>query len=456
MGFKNLFFCCFTLLFCGNLTLAQCPQSENEHSILLDTQAAIDSFAILYPDCTEILKGLDIGSRAFGSNPIGSSDINDLSGLSQITSVESLQISNNDSLTSLSGLENIVTSGSLSILFNKNLVDLSGLENLTALKLTSIIDNENLVSLKGLENVTSMGSLQVRCNINLPNLSGLEGLVEVGSLSFYDNSNLMNLDGLESLTSIYGELYIINNNNLLNINSLAGTTLVRRRISIQRNDNLTSLNGLENITTLESSLSISFNNSLTNLNGLKGITTVGDEGLGIVGNNILTDLNGLNNLTSIAGQLKIEDNIALTDLSHIQSAAYNNLTSLWVRNNTSLSVCNSEGICKYLENDRSSFVQNNAVNCNSADEVLARCTVSTTSFNHLPKINIYPNPTKGIFSLPGIPNSTYQIHHISGQLIQQGGMQNDLLIDISDEVQGVYFISVTIKDETFVQRVVKK
>jgi len=73
-------------------------------------------------------------------------------------------------------------------------------------------------------------------------------------------------------------------------------------------------------------------------------------------------------------------------------------------------------------------------------------TVSTEIPDNSFNFNVLPNPnTEG----------TYQILNTSGQIIQQGNMQNDLLIDISSEAQGVYFISVTIDNESFIKRIIK-
>ncbi len=82
-------------------------------------------------------------------------------------------------------------------------------------------------------------------------------------------------------------------------------------------------------------------------------------------------------------------------------------------------------------------------------------TVSIENPDNSFDFNVLPNPNKGMFTIQNIPNGTYQIHNTSGQIIQEGNLQNDLLIDISQEAQGVYFISITVDDATAVRRVVK-
>jgi len=83
-----------------NLTV-NCPTGD----VTLISQADVDEFATLYPDCTELPDGLMIGFLG------ASTDIEDLSPLNNITSVQgSLWIGFNNVLSSLSGL-NIQTVG---------------------------------------------------------------------------------------------------------------------------------------------------------------------------------------------------------------------------------------------------------------------------------------------------------------------------------------------------------
>ena len=149
-----------------------------------------------------------------------------------------------------------------------------------------------------------------------------------------------------------------------------------------------------------------------------------------MGNSVLTDLSGLENVNSIDGYLEIYDN-------------------------PTLSLCAIPPICDYLDSGNTATIDYNAPVCNSTEEILALCTVSTTTPDDLPQITISPNPTNGTFTLQGIPQGTYQIHDTTGRIIQSGNMQNDLSIDISQEARGVYFISIQMKNEVISKRIVK-
>ena len=86
----------FTILV-ANVTLqAQCPEGD----IFLNTQADVNQFALLYPNCEDIVENLFIGT--FSLTP---SDIDDLSPLSNIKSIGGNFDINNATLTSLEGLE---------------------------------------------------------------------------------------------------------------------------------------------------------------------------------------------------------------------------------------------------------------------------------------------------------------------------------------------------------------
>lgn len=90
--------------------------------ITFTSQSQIDSFPILYPNCTEIEGDVLI----FGD------DISNLYGLNVLTSIGGyLSIYSNDILTNLSGLEGISSIGGfLKIWYNYALNSMAGLEGL--------------------------------------------------------------------------------------------------------------------------------------------------------------------------------------------------------------------------------------------------------------------------------------------------------------------------------------
>lgn len=399
---KKIIFFCFAVLFFENIAQAQCPQGD----VVLETQAQVDSFAILYPNCMEIAGNLEIGGGGIWAE---SNDIADLSPLNQITSIENTLYFSRTSLENLSGLENVTFIGrDLYVYANDYLLSLSGLESLTSIGNDFYLDtNSSLSDLGDFKNLTSIGSdLDIKYHSNLITLSGLKNLSSIGAYTeIYNNNNLINLSGLENVASIGSDL------------------------TIGRNNNLASIVGFANLTSIGGDLRIARNENLINMTSLSS-------------------------LTSINGELQISNNDNLASLTGLQNISYNTITNLEILSNPMLFVCNFESICNYLESGNTSYIYDNTTDCNSSEEVLALCPVSTTTPDDQ-FITILPNPNIGIFTVQDIPKGTYQIHNTSGQMIRQGEMKNDISLDISTEAQGVYFISVTIDKETSVKRIVK-
>jgi len=88
-------------------------------------------------------------------------------------------------------------------------------------------------------------------------------------------------------------------------------------------------------------------------------------------------------------------------------------------------------------------------------EVLEACVVSVENVGYPLDASISPNPSTGIFEVKGIPRGTYQIHDITGRIIQSGELENDFSINISTEAQGVYFISIQMENEFVTKRIIK-
>jgi len=179
--------------------------------LLYPSQAIIDSFNILYPNCTQIL----------GNVYLSNYNLNNLHGLNELTSI----------------------GGNVIIDYNEHLTNLNGLENLTYIG----------------------GDLQISEEYVLTDLSGLDNLSAIGgSFDISWNPALTALTGLEGLRSVGGNLSITFNDKLISLSALDGLTSVGRYIGIDKNPSLTSLTGLDNIDTSSlSGIVIHANTSLT-------------------------------------------------------------------------------------------------------------------------------------------------------------------------------------------------
>jgi len=331
---------------------AQCPLGN----VTLSTQAEVNQFAIDYPSCTTIDGDLVIQTT---------SDINDLSPLSNITQVnDALSISGSfgggaSQLTDLEGL-NVISVNSLIIARNQALTQIDDLSSLTTLTNggIGIFENPQLTNLNGLANLVPNGNgntgeldgnfwiddnplvtsidvfdhitkvnfeLKVTDMPGLTNLNGLHNITETNDLIIADNPNITNLDDLNALTKINADGTISDNDSLTTLFGLNALQEVGNVLNISQNIQLQNLTGLENLSIVGSNpsqfgghLIIRTNNNLTSLNGLNALTTIAGD-FTIKFNDNLTDLSALTNLTSVGNIFTIGDNDNLTNLNGLQN-----------------------------------------------------------------------------------------------------------------------------------------
>ena len=317
--------------------------------IRFTTQAQVDSFPIIYPNCTEIE----------GRVEITGSDIASLDSLYSITSIDGiLLVEFTEKLKNFSGLDNLeIIDDEISIYWNSGLEDFTGFANLTKVKNgISIQFNNSLISLTGLESLDSIGGvLYIWMNDSLQSLSGLEGINPNSIFDIYIAGNQMlsdcNSESIcEYLSDPKGSVDIHNNdsgcNNPSEVADACGITLTclpfgnynfMNQVEIDsfytnyedcfeiegnlniHGTNISNLTGLLGIRSISGRLRICGCDSLINLHGLDSLTSIGWQ-LQIghyecAGNWGLQSLEGLENLSDIGYALSIMNNIVLTDLN---------------------------------------------------------------------------------------------------------------------------------------------
>ncbi|MEE4258450.1 MAG: T9SS type A sorting domain-containing protein [Bacteroidales bacterium] len=342
----------------------ECMSHCLPEGIIFTTQAQIDSFAINYPNCTEIGGTLLIGD-------LGGSDITNLNGLSVLTSIggnlrigfnEGMVPGSNPLLTSLVGLDNLEyiggmlevvhnslltnfiglgslmsIGGNLEISGNDTLTSLTGLDNLTSIGGDAKISGYSgfaLTSLTGLDNLTSIGGTLRISYTALQTLSGLNNLNSIGSLQISGNPWLMSLTGIDginagSITSGIG----------INVNGLLSTCEVQSICDylsapgayVNIWNNAPGCNSVEEVE--EACLSHCLPEGITfttqaqidsfAINYPTCAEIEGDVWIGVLPETDITNLNGLNVLNSIGGSLEIAFNKDLTNLTGLD-----NLTSI--------------------------------------------------------------------------------------------------------------------------------
>lgn len=84
-------------------------------------------------------------------------------------------------------------------------------------------------------------------------------------------------------------------------------------------------------------------------------------------------------------------------------------------------------------------------------------TLSTEDFNSL-SLTVYPNPSKGFLNIQGDRLiQTIDIYDVNGRLIQEAEINNTTTtLDIQNLKEGIYFVNITVPNESKVLRFVKQ
>ncbi|MFY0690065.1 MAG: hypothetical protein JXQ90_23030 [Cyclobacteriaceae bacterium] len=320
-------------------------------SIQIENQETLDNLIDDYEECIE-----------FESITISGDDIRDLSGLSFIHEIRHLALFDLPNLTQLNGLKiesikdltidgtalndltglEVTKIGSLSIIRNQMLTTMEGLENSSIDDRVSIYANPKLESLLSLSHLEELNGLWI--GGNMPNLNGLENLRFVQDMTIGPLPKLQSLSGLENLDSA-GLIYITQNVMLKDLGALANLRSADH-LDISYNSSLQNTVGFIQLGSLNS-LYLNENKNLLEIGGFENLLKL--EQLQISRNPDLTYLNGLENLTMIGSSLVIEENGSLTN-------------------------CSINGICASLNSSISELrIVNNAIGCNSVNEVKDSC-----------------------------------------------------------------------------------
>jgi len=175
------------------------------------SQSEADSFAVNYPECSELN----------GELTIQGADITDLSGLIGVEKINgNLWVTNNDILTDFTGLDSLHSIegnfyvGYYEANMNNSLVNFSGLGNLERVGEEFIVmNNFELQNFNGLQNLKYAGDLNIATNWKLSSLDGLNNLDTVAGVFALNSELLTTLTGLENLK--YADEFAVWENTLM-------------------------------------------------------------------------------------------------------------------------------------------------------------------------------------------------------------------------------------------------
>lgn len=316
--------------------------------ITFTNQSQIDNFQSNYPGCNTI----------YGNVTISGDSINNLNGLSVISTISGTLVISATQLISFSGLDSITFLGGLYIT-STNCNSLYGFGNVEHVLGVSLHEMPNLTSLAGFENLHNVNSSFTiqECN-SLTNLSGLENLNSVDySLNIEDNESLVSLTGLNNLQHV-GILIISGNDSLTSLNGINLTDFsYLMGLSIVDNPMLSTCNEpfLCNFLTAPTGYVAIFNNDtgcnnpseianscgfqipclphgnyyFTSQNEIDAFQSTYPECIDLQGNVFIsgadiTDLSGLMGIRSVEGILSIENTENLINLHGLDSLQFVN------------------------------------------------------------------------------------------------------------------------------------
>jgi hypothetical protein len=457
---KILPFALFCISFIG---FAQCPNTE----IFLETQADIDNFAANYPNCSILNNNLWIG----GVN----NDITNLNGLSSITIAQNIYI-RFAQMSDFQGLNNLEQVLHLSSWFSNNIQSLSGLTSLRSMDRLHIFFSGNITDLSGMDSIETIDNLHIFSNQSLTDISQLSFLETINSLTINNNS-LTSLNGLENIHTIFEDLSI-SNETLLHFNELSSLQTIGRSLQITNNTlvndisvfstidsleelfivdcpSLSNLAGLENIQNISGRLRIGFNTTLTDMSIFSNLNSVGD--LDIYDNDNLESLLGLENLQSVNNRFFVSRNISLSSIDAINDLSTSQVNEVAVVNNTDLAICNNVFMCTVMTDPivvKSIF--NNAVGCNTIQEVEASCILAISDIELNEAIAVYPNPVSELLRVNVSERIVLERIAVFSILGQQLINTKNGIVDFSGLSRGVYFVEVWTNQGLITKKVAKR
>ncbi len=279
-----------------NTILNVCQVDDCNLDVILESQEEVDNWL----GCDEIV----------GTLRISGDDIVDLSPLSTLTQVGSIEIVNNASLASLNGLQNLeIIETNFIFLQNPQITNLEGLNAVTSVGgFFYIYENEQLISLDGFDNLTHASNVLIEDNPALASIEAFSNTNDIINFQLIGNPSLASLDGLEGQQNIE-TLFLISMDNLVNIDALSNLQTVSSNFVMANNPNLASLAALSNLTSTGLFV-VSNISSLTSLDGLDNLMEV-TNGLFVSDNSVLSSccaIYPLLNEGTVIGNIGIENN----------------------------------------------------------------------------------------------------------------------------------------------------
>ena len=363
-----------------------CPSTD----LQFESQSTIDSFSLLYPNCTQVssisingsasqVTSLEALSRVHINSIFNviSTDVESLDGLNFGPEIDYFSFQDNLQLSEIDAFLNLTRINSHSNIHSTAITNLAAFENLEHAFLR-FQDNDQLTDISGLRNLKTYEELTFSQNINLSECcflnSQLQDLPNSGVLTFLNNG-----DGCSSRVEIESECNEgfscaseeIRLNSQRAVDEFVanhGACSSVDRLFITGRD-IVNLDGISSLQKVNERLTVR-GPGLVDLSGLSHIDLTDLDEFGVLDNLSLQTLDGVI-LSDQIRKVVISNNPRLSSIDALASLrAYEYLE---IENNNSLAEC-----CPVLQaldkpSDARLFVRRNAYGCKSIEDVTSSC-----------------------------------------------------------------------------------
>ena len=390
------------------LSISQdCPTGN----VVLSNQTQVNQFGEDYPNCTSLpanllIAGVDIVdlSPLGGLQSIGGSleiyNCNRLKSLDPLSISEindSLTIEVNDSLVSISVLSEAKGLKYIHIDTNNALENITGFNLLDSLTDFIVFRNRSLINIEGFENLTILSNtLEFKNNISLLSIPSFNNLEKLHRFNCFGNGSLNTMIGFEKLTDLF-DAWI----NLDSLSTLIGFNEVINCGSVRvaaPNPGFININIFNKVVTagqiglagvdqagnvdafneLKHASAVGFNTINSVLNGFSKLESLRQLGLSVFQCNFvnLDFISSINDISGFNARISLRKNPFLKDISGLDGIHPDSINFVKISDNPNLAICHSDLICGILERENispSTDISNNAVGCNSTEEILEQC-----------------------------------------------------------------------------------
>ena len=392
---------------------------------------------ILLDSITDFEKADSLISISFLSNDI----LSYLPSFENVRHVEYVSVQHNNALTDINSLNNLEEiSGRVLITYNDELINFNCFDNVQLIAGEFIFEhNEKIEELNTLNECTSIGALRIASNNEMWVLSSFNKLQQVDDFKISNCSELFEIDPFVNLAEIDGTFNYRSLYQLKSINGFGNLERITGDFKLDFNHRVEEIKGFGNLKSISGEFYMQTTDSLETLNSFSSLESVG-ESIVITSNEKLQSILNMP-IKEIHGSLRLHNNKVLQDISAFRSLNpqfLGEVGSLFddvsIVNNSTLSQCNIESICRALALENKSFTfSGNSTGCNSEEQISCDEGIANGFV-------FYDKNENGIFDIDenGISNMIIQVEPDSYELFSN----SEGLFLVSNQSANTYDVNI--------------